>query len=298
MLTRFAMYFRRHFRAPIMGRLWACVILVALYSLVVCVGDAWYFSELNIQPNLHALMGGVLGMLLVFRTNTAYDRWWEGRKLWGQLVNDSRNLTIKVRALVKVSHDDGHHLARLLVNFARALKEHLREGIRPKQLSVYRNIQHEPQHVPAHVANLIREKIGDWKSKEQIDGFDDIVLDVHVRALMDICGACERIRKTPISRSYLAFIRQSIFLYLSTLPWGLVHDFTFWTIPAVTIIAYFMIGIELIAEQVEEPFGREEDDLELDVICQGIETTVMEIFTTPRERMPPYGRVEQIADQK
>lgn len=285
-------------RSHIRRKLGMLVLLMALYSTAVWLCDNLFFSWLDIRPNVHTLLGTVLGLLLVFRTNTAYDRWWEARKFWGQLVNDSRNFTIKVRAHLKIPKEDGYHVARLFVNFARALKEHLREGIRPKQLSVYKDIEHEPTHVPAHVANMIREKVTGWRSKGFIDGYDDMMFDVHARALMDICGGCERIRRTPLSKSYITFIRQSIFIYLVTLPWGLVHDFAFWSVPAVTIIGYFMIGIELIAEEVEEPFGRHEDDLELDAICQGMENSVMEIYNTPRERPIPYGRVPHIAEQK
>lgn len=284
-----------YFHSPIVGRLWLFVALMALYSGAVWFVEVHYLGKyLDIHPQLHALLGAVLGMLLVFRTNTAYDRWWEGRKLWGQLVNDSRNLAIKVRAVSTIADADAKHLGRLLVNFARALKEHLREGVRAKQLSLYGNIPLEPRHIPAHVAGMIRDRIRLWKTESKIDGADDMILDVHARALMDICGACERIRRTPIAKSYLGFIRQSIVVYLLTLPWGLVHDFKFWMVPAAVIIAYFMIGIELIAEEVEEPFGRGEDDLVLDDICQTIEASVLEILTRPRQ--DAQTPVSQIAD--
>jgi len=262
----------------------ALTVGMTVYCSVVAAVDHLYLGDLiRIQPNLHALLGTVLGVLLVFRTNTAYDRWWEGRKLWGQLVNDSRNLAIKVRALPKVDRTEKYRMARLLVNFARALKEHLREGIRPANLSIYRGMASNPTHVPAHVAGMIRETFTGWKAEGRIEGFDDLLLDPHARALLDICGACERIRKTPIARSYLLFIRQSIALYLLTLPWGLVDDWGYWCIPVSAIITYFLLGMELLAEEVEEPFGHGEDDLVLDEICQGIEATVMEILTLPSE---------------
>src|SRR5207247_1960397 len=122
-----------------------------------------------------------------------------------------------------------------LVNFALALKEHLREGVNRKQLSVFRNLQFEPKHIPAQGACFIQEKIRDWQQRGLIDGFDALQLDVHVRSLMDICGGCERIRRTPLPRSYWLFIRQCIGLYLLSLPWGLVHDFQYWTIPGTAI---------------------------------------------------------------
>src|SRR5262249_51846628 len=155
---------------------------------------------------------------------------------WGQLVNDLRNVSIKVRSLVKIGDEEAHRFGRLLINFARALKEHLREGVRPKQLSLYGNIRAEPKHVPANIALMVRDAIRVWREQAKIDGFEELQLDVHARALMDICGACERIRRTPLPRSYFLFIRQCILLYLFTLPWGLIHDFDYWTVPAVMII--------------------------------------------------------------
>lgn len=271
--------FVRSLHAPITARLGSFVIAMAIYSGCVTVYHVFYPDTLQIHPELHALLGAILGVLLVFRNNTAYERWWEGRKLWGQLVNDARNLSIKVRSFAKVEPDELHHFGRLLVNFARALKEHLREGIRPKQLSLYNRIEAEPTHIPSHVVSMMRDKIRTWKRQGKIDGFDDMILDVHVRSFMDICGSCERIRKTPIAPSYIGFIRQSMVLYLITLPWGLVNNFNYWTIPGAMMVTYFMIGIELTAESVEEPFGRSEDDLVLDEICQSIELSVTEILS-------------------
>ncbi|MGE3804554.1 MAG: bestrophin family protein [Gemmataceae bacterium] len=277
---------------PVARKLFSSVALVTAYSTAIAILDEIYLHQaVQIQASFHALIGTVLGIFLVFRTNTAYDRWWEGRKLWGQLVNDSRNLAIKVRAL--------HHtlnqaemllMGRIIINFARALKEHLREGIRPKQLSLYKQLSHEPTHVPANISAMCRERIKRWRRDNRIDGFEELQLDVHARAFMDICGACERIRRTPLTRSYVFFIRQSIFLYLLTLPWGLIENFNYWTIAACAMIAYFMVGIELIAETVEEPFGREEDDLTLDAICSAIEASVSELLamgTPAAKREPP-----------
>lgn len=280
MLSRFWRILVTLVRVPVAGRLWLIVSMMALYSSAVVVLD---FSlpphyKFGIHANMHTVLGVFLGMLLGFRNNTAYDRWWEGRKLWGQLVNDSRNLILKARALGKLDINEVQYLGRLVVNFARGLKEHLREGIRPKQLSIYTHvIPTEPKHVPLNLALLVRERISQWRTAGKIDGFEEMQLDHHSRALMDICGACERIRKTPLPLSYLGFIRQMIFLYLVTLPWGLIDDFRAWTIPAEILVAYFMVGIELIAEDVGEPFGRGLDDLRLDDICHTIEDSVKEL---------------------
>jgi putative membrane protein len=258
-------------------RLWVATTWMALYATAVSVLDHFLFHEdVVIRPNLHALLGTVLGLFLGFRTNTAYDRWWEGRKLWGQLINESRNLAIKVQAFPGIERDQVLRFGRLIVSFARALKEHLREGIRPQQLSVYKGLTVEPSHVPNHIALQLREMVASWAAAGTIDRFGELMLDRHIAALMDICGSCERIRRTPLAASYRTYIRQGIALYLITLPWGLVYELDLWSIPAVAMVSYFMVGIEMIAEEVEEPFGRTEDDLMLDDLCKVIETTVNE----------------------
>jgi len=271
----------------VLKRLRLPAVLLAGYAGAVALLD-WLFHDFIKAPlHVHTFLGAVLGLLLVFRTNTAYDRWWEGRKLWGQLVNDSRNLCLKIRALPAIPLAEARHLGRLLTSFARALKEHLREGVRAGQLSLYGgNVRAEPTHVPIHLASLVRGQIAGWRREGRIDGFDDLLLDRHARSLTEVCGACERIRKTPISPSYRTFLRQCIMLYLVTLPWGLVDELSFWVVPAVTIITYFMLGLELIAEDVEEPFGRGEDDLELDEICRGLEASVEEILAGEESQAP------------
>lgn len=277
----------------VLRRLAPWLLGLALYAASVALLDHVVLSDHmlgnhgNVLSRFHALIGTLLGFLLVFRTNTAYDRWWEGRKLWGQLVNDSRNLAIKVASLPEVSAQDARQVGRLLVNFARALKEHLREGIRPRQLSLYQSVHtpEEPKHVPANIALLVRRQIAQWRQDGTIDGYGELLLDPHSRALMDICGACERIRRTPLSPSYQVFVRRIILLFLLTAPWALADDLGYWVAPAVAILGYFMLGLETIAEDVAEPFGRGADDLLLDEICRGIEASVGEIVNDGESRV-------------
>lgn len=269
-------------QTPVARRIWTSVFGMGVYACGVVLAEQFVFDyQIKIPPSFHALLGTVLGLFLGFRTNSAYDRWWEGRKLWGQLVNESRNLAIKVQGVPRIERAEALGFGRLVINFARALKEHLREGIRARQLSVYKDAVNDPKHVPANIAFQLREMLTLWTERRQTDSFRELMFDRHLSAFMDICGACERIRRTPLAYSYITFIRQAIILYLFTLPWGLVHDLNYWTIPAVMIVSYLMIGIEMIAEEVEEPFGRSLDDLMLDDICKTIETSVNEILNTP-----------------
>jgi putative membrane protein len=264
---------------PIFARIWVIVAAVAAYAGIVAVIELYFLPELiAIGVELHGFLGLILGMLLVFRTNTSYDRWWEGRKSWGQLVNDARNLAIKVQTCVEADVADKRQVGRWLVDFAYALKGHLRGSIRLNELASFADSTDEPAHVPAYISTRIYEQLERWKQHSQLGGFELLFLDQHAASLMAICGACERIQKSPISISYRWFIRQSIGIYLLTLPWGLIGSFGFWSIPAVAMLAYFMIGMEMIAEEIEDPFGMSEDDLLLDDLCHTIELSVNSIL--------------------
>jgi ion channel-forming bestrophin family protein len=281
MFARWWRLFRLLFGVPIAARLWTLVGLMALYSgFVVAIEYSMPTPfKIGVHPQMHTVLGVFLGMLLAFRNNTAYDRWWEGRKLWGQLVNDSRNLVLKATALAKVEAVEVQYLSRLLVNFARGLKEHLREGIKPRQLSIYKQVvPHEPKHVPLNLALLVRQKISQWRSAGKIDGLEEMQLDLHSRALMDICGACERIRNTPLSSSYRALLRHGIAIYLAVAPFYLMEDTGIAGLPMFILAAYFLLGVEFVAEEIEEPFGAGGDNLPLERYCATISQSVNEII--------------------
>jgi putative membrane protein len=264
---------------PIFGRIWMTVAAFAAYAGFVCYIDRNFWPAFeSVGAEFHGFFGLVLGVLLVFRTNTSYDRWWEGRKLWGQLVNDSRNLAIKVRTCVRAEEEEKRQLAVWLIDFAYALKGHLRGGARLTELRGFKHSNTHPDHIPAYVSSRIYTQLEHWRQRDQLGGFELLFLDQHAAALMNICGACERIQKSPISISYRWFIRQSIAIYLLTLPWGLVENLGYWAIPAVAMLAYFMIGVEMIAEEIEDPFGTTADDIMLEELCLTIERSVSRIM--------------------
>lgn len=272
----------RFHATPIFARMWMGVAAITAYAAALTATDLILLPNKHlIGASLHGVLGVVLGLLLVFRTNTSYDRWWEGRKLWGQLVNDSRNLAIKVQTITRASNSEKQDFGRLLIGFAFALKGHLREGVKLRELPSFQNEINEPPHVPVELARRSYELLAAWRRNNVIDGWEFLSLDQQAASLMGICGACERIQKSPISASYRWFIRQMIGIYLLTLPFGLMESFGWWTIAAVALLSYFMIGVEMIAEEIEDPFGDSEDDLRLDALCQTIETSVRTVLDVP-----------------
>lgn len=273
--------FTRFHRIPVFKRVWLYLTFMAIYSFVVDIVVTQNFSNhLFKEAGAAGYTSVILGLLLVFRTNTAYERWWEGRKLWGQLVNDSRNLSLKVRSYVQAPPGDKAEFGELIVSFAYALKHHLRDSQASRSLPGLGDVPEGVKiNAPVYITGKMYEKILEWKEDENFDGFVMMQLDTHMKAFMDICGACERIKNSPLALSYRAFMRQGIALNLLALPWYIAPEFNYWmSAPLILISSYFLIGLELIAEDIEEPFGKDGDDLPLDTICGGIETTVNDIL--------------------
>src|SRR6478736_2929092 len=156
---------------PIFGRIWVTVAAMAAYTTLVVVVERYTSAYVtSVGATFHGILGLVLGTLLVFRTNTSYDRWWEGRKLWGQLVNDIRNLAIKVQTCVRADPADKQRLGRWLSDFALALKGHLRGGVRLADLPGFANTENvrQPTHVPAYVSERIYEQFEAWRQSDQL----------------------------------------------------------------------------------------------------------------------------------
>jgi ion channel-forming bestrophin family protein len=260
---------------PMMLSLCLYVGLVAFFEIQVFkLGDDSHLKNLTV---MHGMLGFVISLLLVFRTNTAYERWWEGRKLWGSLVNNSRNLALKINALIS-EQDTKIYLRDLIIEYVFALKRHLRGS---QQNSVlFTSKIHSPVgfHKPNFVANLMFKKFNELHQSRLLTGEQLLFLNNELSSFTDVCGACERIKNTPIPFSYSVFIKKFIFFYIMTLPFGYVFTLGYLTIPIVVFVFYVLASLELIAEEIENPFGTDANDLPLNVISKNIEKHVLEIF--------------------
>lgn len=251
-----------------------CTVFVFIYEYYLKEG--YYFS-----PVVHSLLGIVLGLFLVFRTNTAYDKWWEGRKIWGSLVNDSRNLALKLNAMIPGNPELRRYFSTMISAFPFALKEHLRDGVKMDEIKLDEPLKSELgtwDHKPNFIAKNLYEKINGLYKDGQITGDQYFIIDKEVKALTDHVGMCERIKNTPIPYSYSMYMKKFIFVYSVTLPFGFVSSFHYWTILVVAMVFYFLITIELIAEEIEDPFGLDDNDLPTDTIAGKIGQNVREIL--------------------
>jgi len=260
------------------------MIAVACYTAII----AWLENEVfhvtfRNTTVVHTLIGFVLSMLLIFRTNTAYERWWEGRKLWGSFVNNSRNLALKLNAFLPEASTEQRAMFRALIhNFIHASKDHLRKGVDVKKLTVEGGYDAayfaKGGHVPNQVLKALFVEINRLYTSGEISGEQLIVLNAELQSFADNLGACERIKKTPIPYAYSLFLKKVIFLYVFTMPIGFVLDYSYWAVPVVTLIFYAFASIEVIAEEIEDPFGTEANDLPTDSISETIRANLHDIL--------------------
>lgn len=230
----------------------------------------------------------VLGLLLVFRTNTAYDRFWEGRKLWGKMVNSVRNLARQIWVVVREDcpsdREEKIRALHLLVAFASTTKSHLRQDpldrqlkelISPEQFTMLQSLNHPPLRVAFWIGDYLqrqyqRNRIGIHQLTEM-----HMLLD----SLVDAMGGCERILKTPMPMAYAIHLKQLLLLYCLSLPFQMVENLVWWTAPVVVLISFTLFGIEEIGIEIENPFGCDTNDLPLDAICETMKRNIDDLIT-------------------
>jgi putative membrane protein len=271
------------------------MVFVALYTALVAAIEIYLLRELRMSGSgdtmeralkdttiMHSILGFVLSLLVVFRTNTAYDRWWEGRKLWGALVNNTRNLSVKLNAFLPQSCGAERQFFKTMIGeFPTALKEHLRAGINLDEMQDVEGLK-ERFAGRAHIPNLLIQemyrKTKTLHAAGHLNGDELIVVDKELKSFFDIMGACERIKNTPIPFSYSIFLKKFIFFYIVTLPIGFVAYFEYWAIPISVFVFYVLVSLEIIAEEIEMPFGHDPNDLPTQKLSDMIRGNVHEIF--------------------
>jgi len=277
----FTFIFRFH-RSDTVNKLFRIMIAIGIYAGVVgwLEVEYWKLSDASYIKNItlmHGMLGFVISLLLVFRTNTAYDRWWEGRRLWGALVNTSRNFAMKLS--VMLPEVDRLFFRKMFPNYAHVLHEHLNNSETAQQLfdNLDLEIDHH-KHKPNQLAAAMYDRINQLYKSGKITGDQLIILNAELLSFTDICGACERIKNTPIPYSYSAFIKKFIFFYVMTLPFGYVFSLGYYVVPVVIFIFYVLASLELIAEEIEDPFGNDENDLPTAKIASNIQKHVEELL--------------------
>lgn len=262
------------------------MIAMAVYAGLVAYLEIEYFkihkdSSLRNVSLIHTLLGFVLSMLLVFRTNTAYDRWWEGRKLLGKMVNDSRNLAIKLHAILPIEDQENREFfQKYICFFPHLLSRHLSKKSTKMELDQDRHhteVESLP-HPPNALVWRLQTKVQELYKSGVFTPEQMKIIDQHVVGFLDVCGGCERIKNTPIPYSYSSFIKKFIVIYVITLPIAYSMSIGYMMIFLTVFVFYVLMSLEVLAEEIEEPFNNEENDLPMELIAQNIERNVIRIF--------------------
>ncbi len=277
-------------KADSFRKLFPFLIVIGIYAGAITFLELDYFKlqQNNFLKNttvIHTLLGFAISILLVFRTNTAYDRWWEGRKLWGSLVNNSRNLAIKLT--VMLPEDDKQQrlfFRKIIPAYAYALRNHLRAE--KTRIELFEADAKHPvfapvdaaKHIPNQLSLLMFKHVHQLYKQQKIDTAQLLVLNAELQSFTDICGACERIKNTPIPFSYNVFIKKFIFFYVATLPYGYAFSLGYYVVPVAIFIFYVLASMELIAEEIEDPFGNDANDLPTDKIALNIHKHIAELI--------------------
>ncbi|WP_223598718.1 bestrophin family protein [Chryseobacterium sp. GVT01B] len=259
--------------------------LLLMLSLLVTYFHGTILSfKVPLNPAPLTLFGFVLALFLGFRNNASYDRFWEGRKLWGALLNTARALTRQALTLKNLDHNQVsvHHFVQLLSAFVFALKHQLRGTDAYEDLQVRLNedelkIVAVSKYKPAVIMRLLAEWVQKAKEEGGLDSIQQARFDENFDKLSDILGGCERIISTPIPYSYRVLLHRTVYIYCFLLPFGLVDSLGWFTPLIVVFVAYTFVAFEAIADEIEEPFGTDANDLALNSMCIMIDETIHEM---------------------
>ena len=277
-------------RGSVLPQILPRLLVLVLLSAAVVYGHGslgHYKVPLTAAP--FTLFGITLAIFLGFYNNTSYDRFWEGRKLWGSLLNTTRSLARQALTLSGQPRGSAAtaHFVRLLVAFTYALKHQLRYTDATADLA---------RLLPAPVAQaaqratfkpvLLLLEMGRWVQIGQLDPNTELAFDRNFNQLSDVLGGCERLASTPIPYTYSVMLHRTVYLYCCLLPFGLVDSIGWATPLVVAFVGYTLMALDAITREIEEPFGVKANDLALNTMSHTIEATLLEMLGEPIPAAP------------
>ncbi|HEV3003904.1 MAG TPA: bestrophin family ion channel [Pirellulales bacterium] len=258
-------------------------LVFGLFALAVWLLDSTTETPIGIEITPYELAGAALSLLLVLRTNAGYDRWWDARKLWGGIVNQSRNLVIASSAYGPREREWRRRFARWTVAFAHVCRRSLRNERDLPEVAALVGAEEAARiaaadHMPSYVASVLAELLAEALGKDQFDRYAFLQAERERAALVDHIGGCERIQKTPLPRAYSVQIRRFIYVFLAATPFALVLQIGWLTPLATMLVAYPILALDEIGAELQYPFSpRSLNHLPLDEICSTIERNLLEL---------------------
>ena len=278
-------------RRTALGEIGPRVLTAVLIAVgVTAVERKFGVGSLDLTPVPFSLIGLAIGIFLGFRGKTAYDRFWEGRTLWGGLVNQSRTATRQVLCLLQAPEAETSALRELqkkavylLIAYVNALRHLLRQTPPWDDLARYLDENQlaslkEHRNPPLAVLQQLAELLGEARRREWLHEFHVPVMDQTLSELTNLQGGCERIRNTPVPYAYSIMSHRTVAVFCFFLPFGIVDDVKGYTPFVTALVAYAFFGLDALGSEVEEPFGTDPHDLPLTAICTTIEINLRQLL--------------------
>lgn len=275
-------------RGSIVPRILPQLVFVTSLGAAVAIAHSFYpelFPEQTLAP--FALLGMALSLFLGFRNNAFYDRWWEARKQWGQLIVDSRSLARQATSYIDTKTEGGPQAQRRLVNLTIAFSQALRHRLRGTDPSndIERYLEpgdteqlQQTSNVPNALLQMVGKKLGGCRHKMLLSDWLVQSIDERMTSMAKVQAACERIKSTPLPFAYMLLVQRTAYFYCLTLPFGLVASQGFATPLFCAIVAYTFFGLDALSEELEDPFGVATNDLPLSALSRTIEIDLLEIL--------------------
>ena len=289
-------------RGSVLQRIRVPLAINTLLAILVTLAHGSLFSvKITLTPIPFTLIGLPLAIFLGFRNNTAYDRYWEGRKLWGELVIQTRTLARQCLGLIDLpqpvdsaqrDRDVRVRMIHRAIAYAHALRLQLRDQASPEvqrwvTAQEWQALERKPVGKRADALMLaMGQELGGCVRRGEIDACLAARMDGTLTGMVAAAASCERIRHTPMPFSYALLLHRTAYMYCFLLPFGLVDITGFMTPFVVAIVAYTFFGLDALGDELEEPFGMESNDLPLDTICRGIEISLLEALGDPDVPVP------------
>lgn len=281
------------FRGSSFVETWPRILTVTVVAIVVTYVELYYnIQKYTLTTTPFALIGVAVGIFLGFRNNASYDKFWEGRKLWGALVNTTRSLTRQTCHMID-SRRDSEEVRRFravfvkrIIAFVHALRCHLRDQDPSGEIKRFLPAEDFDQviavkHRPLAILQQLSRDLAIARKRQWLGGFNYPFMEQQLNEFSNILGACERIKNTPIPFSYSVLIHRIVAAYCLFLPFGLVETTGVLTPVVVLMISYAFFELDAIGDEIENPFGTHPNDLPLAAISRNIEINLLELINDP-----------------
>jgi putative membrane protein len=274
----------------IFGKIKKEIIMVTVYAVLIAIMyNNFHFTRISIPIAVPTILGTVISLLLAFKSNQAYDRWWEARTIWGAIVNDTRSLTRQLLTFVDTPYAEDEQkafcerVAKRQVAWCHSLSRHLRredplQGL--ERLISAEDIEHVKRYanIPLGLLELQGADLRSAYKLGWINEYQQVAIDETLTRFSNEMGGCERIKNTVFPATYSVYIHLSVLLFVLLLPFGLIEFFGIVEVPLVIAIASSFFLIENMAIHLQDPFENKPTDTPTTTISRNIERDIKQML--------------------